>query len=338
MKIHASFLFIFLFVFVYVFAQAQNRKESFQFTVPEQKISNSLYNSLTCIDARYDTSSVGTIQRGIFNDRVKLITETPFSQQLTGILNSLIDSTARNGELVLIVRQFTLAEITGSFSEKGYCYIRADLFGGNAGSYKTLSRIDSVILVKSFDVTKGLLKTGNDAISGFIAQNLSHEPDGKEIYSFYDITRIDSIEKRDLVVYHTNIYKDGVYRSFHSFVNQTPEAQITAKVKKGKISEIYLFDEKGKKEQVWQKDTYAVIYNGIPYISTEYAYYPLKKTGDDFYFTGKAKATANSTDVMMASMFFGLVGGLLASNANATFDMKIDHLNGGFIRLRETKK
>ena len=216
--------------------------------------------------------------------------------------------------------------------------MRAELFAGNNGSYRMLSKFDSVIVVKSFDVTKGLLKTGGDVIPGFIAANLLKEPIEKEIYTFRDIHKIDSFEKRGLAVYQTDLYKDGVYRSFRSFLDQTPDGQITAKVKKGKISEIYVFDAKGKKEQVWQKDTYAVIYKGIPYISTEYDYYPLHKKDGDFYFTGKAKASANSGEVMMASMFFGVVGGLLASNANARFEMKIDHLNGGFIRLKEAKK
>ncbi|HMI79756.1 MAG TPA: hypothetical protein VK484_13245, partial [Ferruginibacter sp.] len=72
----------------------------------------------------------------------------------------MTDSSATTGELVLHVRQFSLAEITGSFSEKGYCYVRAELFAGNNGSYRMLSKFDSVIVVKSFDVTKGLLKTG----------------------------------------------------------------------------------------------------------------------------------------------------------------------------------
>jgi len=330
-------IFIFLSVPSVIYAQ-KKRTENFQFSLPEQKIPNSLYSSIRFIDARYDTASVGIIQRGVFNEKVTLVAKQPLEEQIRSVLAALTDNSAKAGELVLHVRQFSLAEITGSFSEKGYCYVRAELFAGNNDSYRILSKFDSVIVVRSMDVTKGLLKTGSEVITGFITDNLLKEPIETEIYSFRDIYKIDSFEKRGLTVYQTDIYKDGVYRSFRSFLDQTPEAQITAKVKKGKISEIYSFNEKGKKEQVWQKDTYAVIYQGIPYISTEYDYYPLHKKDSDFYFTGKAKVSANSGDVMVASMFFGVIGGLLASSSNAKFEMKIDHLNGGFIRLQEAKK
>ncbi|MBL0357082.1 MAG: hypothetical protein IPP72_09440 [Chitinophagaceae bacterium] len=83
------------------------------------------------------------------------------------------------------------------------------------------------------------------------------------------------------------------------------------------------------------KDIYAVVYKGLPYITTSYGYYPLNKNGDDFFFTGQAKVTANAADIAAASFFFGIIGGLLASNDSAVFEMKIDHLNGGFIHLRE---
>ena len=78
-----------------------------------------------------------------------------------------------------------------------------------------------------------------------------------------------------------------------------------------------------------------VAFKGDLFIATEYGFYKLKKLGDDFYFTGKAKVTAKTGDVLAAGFFFGIFGTLLASSADATFEMKIDHNNGGFIRLRE---
>ena len=337
MKKLTLIIFIFLAAPLAICAQ-KKRTEDFQLILPEQKIQNSLYNSIRFIDERYDTTLVGIIQRGLFNDRVMLVTKQPLQEQIRSVLTSLVDSTAKSGELILHVRQFSLSEITASFSEKGYCYLKANLFAGNNGSYKLLNKFDSIVVVKATDVTKNLLKTGSEVITGFIASSLLKEPVDTELLSLNDIYRIDSLEKRNLAVYNNAVYKDGVYRTFRSFVDQTPDGQITAKVKKKEIWDIYVLNEKGKKEKVWQKDTYAVIYNGMPYISTEFDYYPLHKKDGDFYFTGKAKATANSADVMVASMLFGVIGGLLAANANATFEMKIDHLNGSFVRLKEVKK
>lgn len=317
-------------------ASAQIRTQNFAFNLPEQKVTNSLYNRISFIDSRFDTLSVGIIQRGLFNEKVKQIPKPSFSTQVNDVLNALIDSSAKDGELVLHIRQFNFAEITSSFSERGYCYIRAELFSKNEGQYKILSRIDSVVIVKATDVTIQLLKKSSQALSSFIENNLLKSSADSIYYSLNDIIKIDSIEKIKIPVYNTSVYKDGLYKTFSAFSNQVPDNQITAKIKGENISNIKIASDSGE-STISKKDIYAIVYLGIPYISTEFGYYPLKKIESDFYFTGKAKTTANSGDVVAASIFFGLIGGLIASNTNAIFEMKIDHLSGGFIRLKEIK-
>ncbi|MEO6219895.1 MAG: hypothetical protein ABIO81_05670 [Ginsengibacter sp.] len=90
--------------------------------------------------------------------------------------------------------------------------------------------------------------------------------------------------------------------------------------------------------KVKAKDVYAIVYNGQPFIATEYGYYLLQKINEDFFFTGKAKVSAKTGDVIAASLFFGILGGLIASDSESIFEMKIDHSNGGFIRMKEIKR
>ncbi|HMI79755.1 MAG TPA: hypothetical protein VK484_13240 [Ferruginibacter sp.] len=73
-------IFIFLSAPLFICAQ-KKRTENFQFTLSGQKIQNSFYNSIRLIDARYDTASVGIIQRGVFNDRVTLVAKQPLGEQ-----------------------------------------------------------------------------------------------------------------------------------------------------------------------------------------------------------------------------------------------------------------
>ena len=328
----------FILSWTYTALFSQSRTQNFQLALSDLKIQNSIYNSIKCLDSRYDTNSVGIVQRGIFNEKVKLIPKPSLNEQLINILNALIDSSAKQGELLFHFRQFNFAEITGTFSERGYCYIRAELFSNSLGRYKILGRMDSIILVKATDVTNPLLRKGSQSISRFIADNLLKIPSDSNSYSYNDIINIDSFEKSNLLVYNTITYTNGLYKTFKTFLDQTPDNQITAKVKGQNISDIKALKENGKVETLNSKDIYAIVYEGIPYISTEFGYYQLYKTNRDFFFIGKAKATANSGDVVTASLFFGLIGGLIASNANATFEMRIDHHYGGFIRLREVKK
>lgn len=334
-------IFIFFCAPSFLFAQ-KTPQQDFKIILPERKIQNSLYNSIRIIDARPDTTFVGIVQRSFFNIWVRLVVKEPIKEQLQLVFQALTDSTTKGEELVLVMRQLGLVEFTAGLSgQKGYCYMRANLFAGNNGTYKKLSDFDSVVTVKSsYDVTKDLLKTGSEVITGFLAGSLLNKPSETENFTLNDIYKIDSFEKRTLAAYNTGVYKDGVYRTFQSFVDQTPDGQITAKVKKNEIWDIFTLNKKGKKEKVWQKDTYAVIYNGVPYISTEFDYYPLIKKDGDFYFTGKARAIVFSADAIVTSvLFLTLLGGfLMPYYGEATFDMKIDHLNGGFIRLRQVKK
>jgi hypothetical protein len=332
-----SFIFILCLslAFTNLFAQ---RPEDFQIVLPVDKVPNSLYNTISYLDTRYDTTYMGIVQLGAFNRKAKVIPRTHFSTQMSTILQTLIDSTSKNGQLLFQLRQFNFAEITGAMSEKGYCYIRASLYARINDRYRSLSTIDTVLLVKSLDVTKPLFRNGSKIITDYIASNLVMTPVDSTDLSYDDVLRMDSIDKRKIKVYNTARMTDGIYRDFESFRNQVPDTlTMTAEEKDGQLTSVKAPGEKGKLKKVKAKDVYAIVHNGKAFIGTDYGYYPLEKRGDDFYFTGKAKVTAAAGDVIMASVFFGLLGGLIASDANATFEMKIDHINGGFIRLKEVQ-
>jgi hypothetical protein len=316
---------------------SQNRTEDFEITLPEKKVENSLYKTIQFIDSRYDTAHMGIVQLGAFNKKAKVVPKIPFAIQLAGVMNALTDATAKDGELLFQLRQFNFAELTGAMSEKGYCYLRAWLYSHKNGQYQVIASIDTVILIKAMDVTRALFRNGSKTITNFIADNLLREATGSQHYSLNDIMRIDSIEKRNIPLYTTPVLKEGLYETYRSFFDQIPDRQITAELKEGKPASVKAINKDGKAEKVKAKDIYAIVYQGKPYIATDYGYYPLQKLNDDFYFTGKAEVNAKAGDVIAAGFFFGIIGGLIASDAEATFEMKIDHINGGFIRLREIK-
>jgi len=328
-------------VFILLFsgeAFSQRATEDFKLSIPDQKVPGSLYNKIKFIDSRYDTSNFGIVQLGAFNRKARVIPQKHLSLQLSDVLAALIDSSAKDGELLLYVTQFNFAEVTGAMSEKGYCYVRAILYSLDGDRYKKLSGTDTVVLIKSMDVTRALFRNGSKLITDLISQHLLQSPGNTDSYSYSEVLQMDSIEKSTLKLYNSTEYADGIYTSYETFKRQVPDKQATAEMKDGRISSVKTSAESGKMEKVKSKNIYAIVYQGSPFIATEFGYYPLYKRNDDFYFTGKAKTAASSGDIVAASLFFGIIGGLIASNtADATFEMKIDHVNGGFIRLREIK-
>jgi len=319
---------------IYSNTQAQSTQK-FAFELPENKVSNSLYNKISVLDTRMDTTNMGIIQTGAFNKKTKVIAKEPLNIQFKNILTALTDSTAKPQELLIQLRQLSFVEITGSFSEKGYFYLRAGIYAKQPDGYRQVGAIDTVSLTTSgVDVTGALLKHGSETIAGFIAANLNKAPVTATTYKYTDLVKIDSVEKRNLKVYNTNRYTDGLYLTYKSFCNQVPDAPLV--VTNNFIDyTMKTPGEKGKLKKVKSDKVYAVVYQGQAYIATKYDYYPLKKTNDDFFFTGKASATPSTVSMVTAGVFFGMLGSLIASNAEATFEMKIDHINGEFIRIKE---
>ena len=320
-------------------AHSQKHREKYTISLPEQKVSDSRYNSLLFIDGRADTSNMGIVQLGAFNKKALVIAETPLDQQFRAIFNQLIDSSASQGECVFLLRQLSFAEVTKAMSERGYCYLRAALFARSGEGYQKINTIDTVILVKAMDVTRAMFRRGSKTIHEFIGQNLQRAPGEANLYSLSDIHALDSVEKRSIPVYNTTVYTEGVYQTYEAFKQQKPDIpEAIVETDKAGLFVVKVTTEKGKKGKIKSGDLYAIVHDSIAYIATEFGYYQLDKRKDDFYFVGKTKVAASQGDIMAASVFFGLIGGLLASQAvEAVFEMKIDHVGGGFIRLKEVQ-
>ncbi len=310
----------------------------FEISIPRkiQKTPSSLYNSIELLDSRIDTTNLGVVQEGMFNSNAKVVAKTPLANQLKNIMPALIDQSAKNGELLFQLRQCILAEITTATNETGYCFFKAELYAKVNNQYRKLASVDTVAVVSTTDVTNSLLRIGGRSFTLLISNNLLNEGKDSKLYSLNDVIKIDSVEKRSIPLYNTDKYIDGFYANYKSFSCQKPDKQIRNKGEGDKLS-FEIVNPDNSTEKIDRDECYAVVHKGIPYIVTEYGYYPLTKSNDDFYFTGKAKVSANALAVSAGYLLFGVGGAILASDADAVFEMKIDHNNGGFIRIKEVE-
>lgn len=318
-------------------ATGQQKSVDFTLGFPEEKVAASVYNSIEMIDSRIDTTHLGVVQLGAFNRKAWVIPQQHLSTQIKQLLQSLTNEDGSPGKLLLHLRHFNFAEITGATKERGYCHLKADLYAANGSRYVVLNRIDTVAIIKGLDVTRSMFRKGSQLLTDLIRTSLHRTPSQTDDYSYNDVLNMDEIEKRKLPAYTTPEFANGVYRTYEMFSDQKPETNAQIEMKNGQIRAVKVIDSIGAISKLKPRDIYAVVHEGRAWIATEFGYYPLEKAGNDFLFTGKAKVSANTGDVLTASVFFGLIGGLIASAADATFLMKIDHNTGGFIRLREVK-
>ncbi|AKK72203.1 hypothetical protein [Chryseobacterium gallinarum] len=322
---------------------SQKRTEDFSISFPDKKLEKSYYKTITLIDNRIDTTSLGIVQKGAFNTKARVVPTTHLSDQFQKLLDHINGDNTEDGNIVIYLKQLYFAETTGAFSEHGYCYFQAFLFAKNDdGTYSYLDKIDQVIDHSSMDVTKATMKKGSEMVSDFISRNISKKAGTIHQYSFADLKNFDSIEKQKFSLYNSQELKDGVYKDYEAFRDQQPEKAITNVKFYGKAPKIIKIYETidGKEKELKKDGHYAIVYKGEPYIytSADDLFAKAEKRDGDYYFTGKVKSTAKTGNVMLASAFFGIIGGLIASGPVSTpFELKIDYLNGGFIPIREVK-
>lgn len=335
---------IIILLLVSTFVFSQNRTEDFLISLPEKKVSKSLYKTIKLIDARVDSTNMGIVQKGAFNAKARVVPTTPLRIQFQNLLNTINNNDAQNGELVLYLKQFSFAEITGMMSEKGYCYFQAFLFSKNdEGKFQPLNKIDTLIVHSSMDVTKATMKKGSELIANFITRNISKKNISPEVYTFSEIKNFDKVKKSTYPLYSTPSLVNGLYTNFENFRDQKPADIVVSRVNKiddEKIVKLY-FNENRKDKTIDKANYYALVYEGTPYVFSELdgGFLKLKQKEDgDYYFTARIKSNAKTGNVILASAFFGIIGGLIASDASANFELKLDYLNGGFIPIKEVKK
>ncbi|TFF36725.1 hypothetical protein [Mucilaginibacter psychrotolerans] len=318
-----------------IFAQS---KVDFKPTLSPTKVEHSLYSLIALIDARSDIRHLGVVHTGISNASSMVVSPNTLSTDVQNIFNSLIGTDADHAKLFLYLRQFNYAEITGGVNEAGYCVIKAEMFARTNHYIENINTLDTLIYLNSkLDVTNRLLRTGSEIFTAFIRSTLLLAPvSGGRVYTDRDLAHIDSIEKIPLKLYNTNTYTNGVYLSYKAFKNQLPDKEITVLGNHVIEGNVQAPDEKGKLRDVKLKKIYAIVYNGTPYIATDYGFYPLTKVNGEFKFTGIAYAHTNPVDLIVDSTVTGVASNLAIGFGNElTYEMMIDHQNGHFIKLKE---
>lgn len=345
-----SFLLLLLTFFVFSLnaQQYQQYPEQFRdFTLKSkiQKVENSLYNKIKIIDLRKDTLRLGQGQFGLLNKKLTLTPKPSLAVQSSGVVAQAIGENSKNGELALFIRKFLFAERTAAFTEEGFCSLSADLYRKTDTAYYLLQSIDTLMRVEKMDVTKQMIRNGDSVFTCFITRNLSNSGQSASPLLFKEVVFADSIAKQKLKIYNSAGFVNGIYSTYDKFKNQTPDKNGTVTRKKDKIKSVKIISGNGIEQEIKSRDIYAVVADGIPFIATEFGYYPLKSRNGELVFIGKLPAPSKSGGVAASMMFFGLAGGVVAGligglgaselNKCAYFFSQINYKNGEFVRLRE---
>lgn len=318
---------------------AQDKTKYFELDFNEKKVENSLYDHIKYIDSREDTTKMGIVRVGTLNKEAIVTTEGSFAIQLNNVLSKINGAYVQQNELVFQLRRLKFVEKADEGKEHGYCFFRANLFADNGSNYNLISSIDTFIVVEASDVTKLIFEEANNAIVNFIKNSLSNKNNTSSSLSLNEIMKIDSIEKLKIKVYNVSDYTDGIYKTFESFKAQIPDfALFSITFEDGEITELKAKNAKGKISKVKSDNVYAIVNKGNPYVSAQFGYYPLVKNNNDFYFIGDDKLNFIKGQIVKNNSIFNTTEYIYSAiPMTSVFEIKIDHVNGKFMRVREMK-
>jgi hypothetical protein len=306
----------------------------------EKRVSASLYSSVDFLDSRENKVNLGVVRVGTLDKEAAVIPQEDFQLQLNKVVAGLVGDEALPGKLLFQLRKLKFIEKAEGNLEYGYCFFRASVYTPvESNRYKQIAAIDTFISVESRDVTNLIMESANKAIVRFMASSLQKDTLFKPIYTYNDIVRIDSIEKSRIKVYNVAEYTDGIYSSFESFKEQLPDYSLfSITFEDGEITEIKGKNQKGRILKLKSDEVYAMVNKGQPYISAQFGYYPLVKNNNDFYFIGDDKQHYIKGQLVKSNSLLNPVEYLYSPlPLTSTFEIKIDHINGKFMRVKEVK-
>jgi hypothetical protein len=296
---------------------------------PKPKPQKSLYDTVTFLDSRQDTTTIGVYYYGLGDKSAKMVLKQPFQPQLMSVLQDYTNGSAGHGELLFQLRRFSFAERTRT----KYVYLIATLYAKRDDRYIKLSDLDiTMIFDDEWALQKELEWTSNSALSEFIARGMQQPGQDFVTYSYDDVVHMDSIVKRRLLAYNVGTYNDGLYSNYAAFANQTPDLKGEVKLRSGGTFDVKIHNPEWRDPKEG-RHIFAVVYEGVPYIVTHFGYYPLEKKDGDFYFTGKLRVASTQQEKAGAQFMFGMVGRALALD-KGVYRVVLDPATGEFIHLK----
>jgi hypothetical protein len=264
---------------------AQTRTEDFEIKIPKKKYSNALYNTIRYFDSRKNTSDFGTLLIGRKNILSSVIAKESMDIQISNLMYTSIDSSAKSGSLLFQVNSMKFSETTKYDNDIAIFKLKAKIYSIIDKKCYVIHSIDTSVQANfGGDMSYMIMISASNLISNELAKSLYKLPiDSNFIYS-YQIEKLDSLDKIKIPLYSHKILKDGLYKSYETFKLQTPDMACKVSQQEDNSSSAVAIDENGKESSTDGKEIYAVVSDGTGYILVNEKYRRLKKESDDFYY------------------------------------------------------
>lgn len=311
----------------------------FNIPIPDIKVGDSKYNDLRYIESRPDPDDMGCIFGIILDMEQPVNLVMDIESQLHSLISAVTFPSDKPKAMAVQMRALFFGLGEGDKNGRGVCNLRMTLYEMDGDDrYYFLNTIDTLLV----DDRKKIKESTGQAIVNFIVTNLSYyAEEGEAALSLTEVMDIDFYEKNSIPLYTEESLPDGIYANYKSFKNLTPDisSDIQAtKTDEGQIKRIKVpnKEKQGKYKTLKNKEIYAVVIGGIPYISFEGDLYKSYKKDDDWRFIITRKITGSGFSLNVGVGTRGSRGGAAVGfgipigSKTEDIEMFIDHLNGDF--------
>jgi len=309
---------------------------------------HSPFTNVTVIDNRARHQLIGYVQKGATNRREEIIFKGNLADSLAGFFSKVSYGETDGNQLVFILNELFISEVTKVLTESGSLKLSIRLFSQTKrNKFVELLDLDSTYTVNGFDVTKRLLNSVRDQLCVISREISTMQPSSNFPleYTVDELYHIDSLETLRTPIYN-EMPRDGIYKDFEHFKMNEPDIATDIEVEvfrknASRVFSAYVGTE--RKVSLPTEGIYAVSDGEKIFKAEPDGYFEVRRRGHDFFYERRmlysASRYASSSDAAAWSAGFGLMGAAYSAsksdNKSRLYRFRINHRNGHPIPVNE---
>ncbi|MCF6403117.1 hypothetical protein L3C95_09545 [Chitinophaga filiformis] len=290
-------------------------------SVPEEKtIAGVNISGIQIINAVSDSSLLGYVQTGMFNQWTEAIPDKPYTEYLQSYVDRRYNTMYKEGatKLVWIIQELRISERTFNMSEKGFLHLKAISFAGdNNDTFRLITELDTILEKGGMDVSRKHRENIIHALQILLDQSLTKNVSVyKATYPVYTMSaiRAKALQRYNVPALQEKDHPDGIYLTFKEFLNDKPSfSNVTYSLEHDSVR-FYHTDNNGNK--IFIDKFWGVRKNGILLKQYYDLLIPIEQKQNGISLTNNLLlARQRNNAVIPAMVGGGLLGGAIAGAA-----------------------
>lgn len=295
---------------------------------PTDSLTGSIsFNSVRILDQREDKSNLGQSVAGLSKRPFTTTDSLPLTLSNMIGLMSLDVTERKDQELLIIVRNIELRDLTRELPMISTIYLRIDWYLGHGDSYSLVKQTDSLYeFPAQRNATQIVMSVADMLLTESVKEVAAAAPDANHFLPLAGLLATEAKARESHAVYNAAPQK-GIYYAPDQFLSNTPRAGDFIHKHYGPdlyLDEFFLKDERGKKgRNLADTPSCYAIYNGEkwyrPYTQTDFK--EMKRVGNDFYYYAIQKGIhlEDYSAVAGVGAPYGAVGALISTAVAGAF-------------------